>query len=96
MWKETFPKLAHELNFIPKGTAEDILTDIIYPKIQSMSERKQDRKRRLRGLDLAKDLNLTQFSNILISAGHKKMFAMIQTDPNFIYRVEMAASIGNI
>lgn len=50
----------------------------------------------MRGVQIVRELIQTQSGNVLSSDIHKKVFNVIQTDPNFIYRVEMADSIGHI
>jgi hypothetical protein len=64
-WRETFPKLAYQLNFIneeeekEQDTQTSILEKIVYPKIFSMIERKQEKRRRIRGTELMRDLICT-------------------------------------
>ena len=61
-----------------------------------MTERKQERKRRIRGMELLKDLIVTQQGFILISPMHIRCFQYLGQDPNFIYRAEMAEVLSQI
>ena len=61
-----------------------------------MTERKQERKRRLRGMELLKDLIVTQQGFVLISPMHIRCFQYLGQDPNFIYRAEMAEALSQI
>ena len=48
-YRVTFPKLAKLLNHMEEDLQTKIVTDIFYPKITMMIDRKQERKRRVRG-----------------------------------------------
>ena len=74
----------------------DILESLVYPKIGEMIDRKQEKRRRIRGMELMCDLMKTQRGSVIISSSHKKYFHILSEDSNFIYRAEMAACLGNI
>jgi len=98
-WRKTFPKLAYQLNTIPDTTPDKfsqttILETIVYSRIAEMVDRKQEKRRRLRGCELMKDLVQTQGGHILCSQIHIKYFLALSQDPNFIYRADMAAALG--
>lgn len=66
-WKETFPKLAYQLNFCSGNIdsqfrQEEVLTGIVYPKVLQMIDRKQEKQRRIRASQIIADLLKTQGS----------------------------------
>lgn len=53
-WRETFPRLAYQLNFCgdkekKEFTQHRVLEEVIYPKVAEMIDRKQEKERRIRG-----------------------------------------------
>ena len=71
-WRKTFPRLASQLNLIKDDEPEPfsqtaILEEIVYPRILEMIDRKQEKRRRLRGCELMKDLMETQQGTVLCS-----------------------------
>ena len=73
---------------------ETILNQDIYPKVASMVDRKQERQRRFRGCELTRCLNQTLNGSFLVSVNHKNIFNILSSDASFLYRAEMAESMG--
>jgi hypothetical protein len=73
---------------------ETILNQDIYPKVASMVDRKQERQRRFRGCELTRCLNETLNGSFLVSVNHKNIFNILSSDASFLYRAEMAESMG--
>ena len=100
-WKETFPKLAYQLNFCDgnidsKFKQETVLADLVYPKVLQMIDRKQEKERRVRASLIIADLLSTQGAKVLTSKEFSKMFLTMARDNYFGFRANMAAKIGNI
>ena len=61
-----------------------------------MTDRKQEKTRRIWGSNLMRDLQITSGSHILTSPEHIKQFQAMTRETNFIFRAEMAESLGNM
>ncbi len=61
-----------------------------------MTDRKQEKKRRLRGAQLVRDLMITQGSSIFQIPEHKKQFCLLAQEMDFNYRAEMAEALGKV
>jgi len=95
-WREAFPKLASLMNNMGHGAQRQMLCETLYPKITEMIDRKQERQRRIRGCQLLKDLTQTQGAHVLMMKEHIYLFENLARESLFIFRAEMAESLGNI
>jgi hypothetical protein len=61
-----------------------------------MVDRKQEKTRRIWGSNLMGDLMSTQGSHVLTMKDTFKLFQTLTRETNFIFRAEMAESLGNM
>jgi hypothetical protein len=61
-----------------------------------MVERKQEKKRRIQGCHLMRDLCLNQGSHITTSDNFFKHVILLSRDSNFNYRAEMVETFGKM
>lgn len=98
-WREAFPHLIFRLNFVDQDSEfsqVNIMENIIFPKINEMIDRKQEKRRRMRGTELIVNLLQTQSQATLSHPTFLKLFETLCQDNNFIFRVEMAEALGQI
>ena len=69
---------------------------MIYPKVLQMIDRKQEKERRIRGSLIVSDLLKTQAANVLTSKEFSKIFLILARDNFFLFRSNMAESLGFI
>ena len=61
-----------------------------------MVERKQEKKRRIQGCHLMRDLCLSQGSHITTSDNFFKHMVLLSRDTNFNYRAEIVEAFGKM